>query len=375
MIAKILSPRYVAAEASPTGAAPGAAVVLVNLGTPDAPTPAAVRRYLAEFLWDPRVIEQPRWLWWLILRVILLIRPRRSARAYAEIWTEAGSPLMVLTRALADALRARWGAGAPEVHVAMRYGRPAVAEVMAELTRRGVRRLVVVPLYPQYSATSTGAVLDAVADGIKRLRWPPQLRLVDDYHADPAYIEALAASVEAHWHVHGRADRLLLSFHGIPQRYVAAGDPYAAQCLATAQRLRERLGLGEDAVLTTFQSRVGREPWLQPYTDRTLAALPDQGVRSVQVICPGFAVDCLETLEEIAMGGRETFLHAGGERYEYIAALNAEPAQVELITRLVAQTAQGWAEFALDGAASAHAPCGDQPCPDPASGHRTDVPA
>ena len=365
MIAKILSPRYVAAEANPDGVAPRAAVVLVNLGTPDAPTPAAVRRYLAQFLWDPRVIEQPRWLWWLILRVILLIRPRRSARAYAEIWTESGSPLLVLTRALADALRARWGTGAPEVHVAMRYGRPAVAEVMAELTRRGVRRLVVVPLYPQYSATSTGAVLDAVADGIKRLRWPPQLRLVDDYHADPAYIDALAGSVEAHWRVHGRAERLLLSFHGIPQRYVAAGDPYAAQCLTTARRLRERLGLGEDAVLTTFQSRVGREPWLQPYTDRTLDALPGQGVRSVQVLCPGFAVDCLETLEEIAMGGRETFLHAGGERYEYIAALNAEPAQVELITRLVAQTAQGWAEFALDGAASAHAPCSDEPRPYP----------
>lgn len=364
------SPRYVAADGARPAPAPPAAVVLVNLGTPEAPTPSAVRRYLAEFLWDPRVIEQPRWLWWLILRVILLIRPRRSARAYAEIWTEAGSPLMVQTRALAERLKGLGGHSAPEVHIAMRYGRPAVAEVLADLTRRGVRRVVVVPLYPQYSATSTGAVIDAVADALKQLRWPPQLRLVDDYHADAAYIDALAAGVEAHWREHGRADRLLLSFHGIPQRYVASGDPYAEQCRATAQRLRERLGLGEDALMMTFQSRVGREPWLQPYTDRTLEALPSQGVRSVQVLCPGFAVDCLETLEEIAMGGRESFLHAGGERYEYIPALNATTAHARLLARLVAQTAQGWAEFALDATAPASAPCADEGHPD--TPHRTD---
>ena len=328
------------------------AVLLVNLGTPDAPTPAAVRRYLAQFLSDRRVIDAPRWLWWPILHgVILRLRPRRSARAYASIWTTQGSPLLVLSQALADALDQRVRATTADkssVALAMCYGSPAIAPTLKRLLDRGVRRLLVLPLYPQYSATSTGAVFDAVTAALQRLRWPPELRFVSDYHDDPGYISVLAENVQKYWREHGRAQRLLLSFHGIPQRYVRLGDPYLDQCMITAQCLRERLGLGADACSVAFQSRVGREPWLMPYTDETLKQLPGQGVRQVQVLCPGFAVDCLETLEEIAETNRHLFLAAGGERMEYIPAPNADAAHVDMLHHLLRRHTGGWAQF--DGA-------------------------
>jgi ferrochelatase len=327
------------------GAACATGVLLVNLGTPEAPTPRALRPYLAQFLSDRRVIDYPRWRWWPILKVILAIRPRRSAHAYARIWTEAGSPLRVLSEALADALQAEL-AGQARVALAMRYGAPSVAATIADLQAAGVRRLLVLPLYPQYSATSTGSVIDAVADALKQLRWPPELRLVNDYHDDPAHIEALARRIECWWESHGRGDKLLLSFHGIPERYVRLGDPYLAQCQATAARLRERLGLDETQLLTSFQSRVGREAWLQPYTDATVRRLAGEGVRRLDVACPGFAVDCLETLEEIAMQNRDFFLGAGGEELRYIPALNDSPEQVASLATIVRRQAQGWPGFA-----------------------------
>lgn len=336
-------------HAAPPGAKTGSggiAVVLVNLGTPAAPTTAAVRRYLDQFLSDPRVIEQPRWLWWLILKgVILRLRPARSARAYASIWTTAGSPLLVNSEALARALGGslkRSAGDHVDVHLAMTYGEPALPAVLRGLIDAGLRRVLVLPLYPQYSATSTGAVLDALADAVRTLRWPPELRTIGDYHDQPAHIEALARSVERHWAVHGRAERLLLSFHGIPRRYVEAGDPYAMQCGVTAARLAARLGLGDDSVIVSFQSRVGREEWIRPYTDQKLEELAGAGVSSVQVLCPAFAVDCLETLEEIAIENRECFLRAGGQRYEYIAALNAGEDQVAALSELVLRHIQGW---------------------------------
>lgn len=347
----LATPRFHASP-QPPGPRPRVAVLLLNLGTPAAPTVSAVRRYLAQFLSDPRVIEQPRWLWWPLLHgVILRLRPRRSARAYASIWSEQGSPLLVLSRRLAEALQqALRGCGETTVvELAMTYGEPAVAATLRRLVDAGVGRVLVLPLYPQYSATSTGAALDALADAIKQLRWPPELRTVNDYHDQPAHIEALAQSVEAHWRVHGRAERLLLSFHGIPQRYVAAGDPYALQCATTAQRLAERLGLPPDQLWVSYQSRVGREEWLRPYTDEILAAFGRDGVRSVQVLCPGFAVDCLETLEEIAVENRDYFLHAGGERYEYIAALNDDAAQVAALLALVQRHTAGWADLPAAG--------------------------
>lgn len=341
------TPRY-HASSQPLGARPRLAVLLLNLGTPAAPTVPAVRRYLAQFLSDPRVIEQPRWLWWLVLHgVILRLRPRRSARAYASIWSDEGSPLLVLSRRLAQALgQTLQGRGEDiVVELAMTYGEPSVAATLRRLVDAGVGRVLVLPLYPQYSATSTGAALDALADALKQLRWPPELRTVNDYHDQPAHIEALAQSVEAHWRAHGRAERLLLSFHGIPQRYVAAGDPYALQCATTAGLLAERLGLAAGQLVVSFQSRVGREEWLRPYTDETLAGLAREGVRSVQVLCPGFAVDCLETLEEIALENRDHFLHAGGERYEYIAALNDDEAQVAALRALVERHSAGWIDL------------------------------
>jgi ferrochelatase len=336
-----------------------AAVLLVNLGTPEAPTAAAVRPYLAEFLGDPRVIEYPRLLWKLILHgVILRIRPKRSAHAYERIWTAEGSPLRTGSEALAAALGAelaRRRPGPVAVALAMRYGKPSVAATVAKLQREGVRRLLVLPLYPQYSATSTGSVFDAVADTVKGLRWPPELRQINDYHDHPAFIAALADSVRAHWEANGRGEKLLMSFHGIPERYVRSGDPYYCQCHATARLLREALGLSEEEALFSFQSRVGRERWLHPYTDETIRALGARGLKRIDVISPGFAVDCLETLEEIAMQNAEFFREAGGETLSYIPCLNSAPAHVAALADLVLTHSQGWPEFdpGYDAAAEA----------------------
>ena len=338
------------------GGPAAAGVVLVNLGTPTAPTPKAVRRYLAEFLSDPRIVERPRWLWKLILHgVILRVRPARSAALYQKIWTPQGSPLLTGTAALAEAVQAALKQQRPGpivVRHAMRYGDPSVGSVLRELSQAGLRRLLVLPLFPQYSATTTASVLDAVGAELARWRWVPELRFVADYHADPRYIEALALGVEAYWQQHGRAQKLVLSFHGIPKRYVNAGDPYFCQCQATARSLRERLDLSEGDVVVSFQSRVGREPWLMPYTDHVLEAMPREGTTHVQVLCPGFAVDCLETLEEIAITNRERFLAAGGEQLEYIPALNAGASHVAALTELILRHGQGWPEFdpAWDGA-------------------------
>ncbi len=319
------------------------AVLLLNLGTPDAPTPRAVRRYLAQFLSDPRVIDYPRWLWWPILHgVILRLRPRRSARAYAKIWALQGSPLLIRSRALC----ARVAVACPDLRVelAMTYGKPDVATVLTRLLSAGVRRLLVLPLYPQYSATSTAAALDAVFAALRTVRRLPTMRSIVDYHAAPGYIHALATSVEKYWFTHGRGERLILSFHGIPERYVRAGDPYHEQCLTTARLLGARLGIADDEMIVCFQSRVGREAWLAPYTDATLAQLAQDGVRHAQVLCPGFAVDCLETLEEIAIQARAQFTAVGGERLDYIPALNDTDAHVQLLRNLIAHHTQGWAD-------------------------------
>ncbi len=317
-------------------------VLLVNLGTPSAPTVPAVRKYLAEFLGDRRVIDYPRWLWLPILYgVILRVRPSRSARLYSKIWTPEGSPLLVNSRALADAVAAASGANI-RVELAMRYGEPSIAAAMSRLDAIGIRRVLILPMYPQYSATSTAAVFDAVHAAVARMRRVPELRCVVDYHAAPRYIDALAGSVRNFWNANGRAEKLLLSFHGIPQRYVRAGDPYAQQCLETAKLLRDNLTMSSDELIVTFQSRVGREAWLEPYTDATLSQLPNQGVRRIQVLCPGFAVDCLETLEEIAIRGREQFHAAGGEQLDYIPALNAGDDHVQLMRSLIEQHTSKW---------------------------------
>lgn len=318
------------------------AVLLVNLGTPDAPTPAAVRRYLAEFLSDRRVIDLPRALWLpLLYGAILPLRSRRSAHAYQTVWSERGSPLAFLTADLADGVAGALG-DAVDVAWAMRYGQPSIAGVLRRLREGGMRRLLVVPLYPQYSATTTASVFDAVAAELRGWRWPPELRLVGEYWREDGWSRAIAESILAHRRAHGAGERLLMSFHGIPERYVTAGDPYFQQCVASAQRIAADAGLREDEWLLSFQSQVGRERWLQPYTDATVQRLAREGVRRIDVVCPGFAVDCLETLEEIAIRNREAFVEAGGEQLSYIPALNAGAAHVAVITRLVQRHLQGW---------------------------------
>lgn len=317
-------------------------VLLANLGTPEAPTRAAVRRYLAEFLWDPRVVEMPRWLWWPVLHgVILNLRPRRSAAAYAKIWRADGSPLLSITLLQAQALRARL----PElaIETGMRYGQPSIPGALGQLRARGARRLLVLPLYPQNSATTTASTFDAVAQAFAGWRDVPELRFVRSYHDHPGYLAALADSIRASWERHGRGEMLLMSFHGIPQRYADAGDPYRAECEATAHRLAAALDLQAGHWRLVYQSRFGREPWLQPYCDKTLEALPGQGVKNVDVVCPGFAADCLETLEEMAHTNRQLFLDHGGERFCYIPCLNDSPVHIEFLAGLIRENAAGWA--------------------------------
>ena len=339
-------PRYIDPPSAVQKSAPRTAVLLVNLGTPRAPTPDAVREYLSEFLSDPRVVELPRALWWPVLHgYVLRTRPRRSAEAYAKIWTHDGSPLLLHSARLAAALQAeiaRRTGGAVMVALAMRYGAPSIEETIVRMQTQGVRRILLLPLYPQYAAATTGSALDAMADVIKPLRWPPELRTINDYHDDPGYLAALAASVASQWSRHGRAQKLLLSFHGLPEASARRGDPYFNQCQETAFRLREVLGLHEEEVLVGFQSRVGRQRWLQPYTDETVAGLPGDGVKTLDVLCPGFAVDCLETLEEIALRYRSAFLTRGGMRFTYIPALNVSSEHVTALTQLIMKNLGGW---------------------------------
>jgi ferrochelatase len=323
-------------------------VLLVNLGTPDEPTTPAVRRYLAEFLWDRRIIEMPRPLWWLVLHgIILRTRPARSAHAYRKVWTRDGSPLLVESRALAQALagclQQRCGDHV-RVDLAMTYGNPSIRDTLERLRRDNVQRLLVLPMYPQYSATTTASIFERVTAELSRWRWIPELRIVNQYWEEDAYIAALADGIAAHWRQHGRK-HLLFSFHSIPKRYFLAGDPYHCFCQATARRVAERLGLAGDDWSVGFQSRFGREEWLKPYVDLLLHDYAQQGPKQVTVVCPGFATDCLETLEEINMQNREAFLAHGGEAFDYVPCLNSTQPQVNLYERIVLKHAQGWPEI------------------------------
>jgi ferrochelatase len=333
-------------------------VLLVNLGTPDEPTTAAVRRYLAEFLWDPRVIEQPRWLWWLILHgIILRTRPKRSAHAYQKVWTADGSPLLLESRQLASAVGGRLTSRLGDrvrVELAMTYGNPSIASALERMRRDNVQRLLLLPMYPQYSATTTASIFARVTAELSRWRWIPELRVVNQYWEEDAYIAALADSIAAHWRERGRK-HLLFSFHSIPKRYFLAGDPYHCFCQATARRVAARLELAEGDWSLGFQSRFGREEWLKPYVDLLLHDYSHVGPRRVTVVCPGFATDCLETLEEINMQNREMFLSHGGEAFDYVPCLNSREAQVSLYEQLVLKHAQGWPQFTDAGGDDASA--------------------
>jgi ferrochelatase len=327
------------------GSSAKTAIVLINLGTPDAPTASAVRRYLKEFLSDPRVVEIPKLLWWLILHAIILpFRSGKSAHKYASIWTADGSPLRVHTEKQAILLRGYLGQRGHDVQVvyAMRYGSTGVPEVLRKLKENGVDRILILPAYPQYSGPTTGSIYDAVFAHYANERNVPEMRFIKHYHDHPGYIRALADTVNAYWQRHGRPDKLVISFHGVPKRTLLLGDPYFCEAHKTARLLAEQLGLTEDRFLLTFQSRFGKAEWLQPYTVPSLQKLAQQGNRRVDVICPGFVSDCLETLEEIAMEARDTFVDAGGKEFHYIPCLNESSSWISALAELAEQHLQGW---------------------------------
>jgi len=330
--------------------APRVAVLLVNLGTPDAPTPAAVRRYLAQFLSDPRVVEIPALVWQVILRLFILpLRGRASAKKYASVWLSEGSPLRVYTIQQTEQLRQLLALNGYQVVVdyAMRYGSPGIPELLQQFKHAGVDKVLVVPMYPQYSSSTTATAFDAAFAALQRMRNQPELRLIKQYHDYEGYIQALAEQVRGYWAANGTpdfagGDRLLLSFHGIPKRSLDLGDPYHDQCQITGSLLTQALGLTPNECRVTFQSRFGPAQWLQPYTAPTLSELGAAGIKRVDVFCPGFTADCLETIEEIGMEGREAFLTAGGRDYHLIPCLNAAPAWIKGLGELVALNLQGW---------------------------------
>jgi len=326
-------------------------VLLVNSGTPASAAVRDVRRFLAGFLGDPRVVELPKALWWPILHgIILRTRPRLSARKYRRIWTPEGAPLATLSGQLRSKLTGTLAQRvlAPfSLELGMLYSRPSVGEALARLRESGAQRILVVPLFPQYCGASTGSVYDQVTAELRRWRWLPELRFIAEYHDNPGYIEALRIAVEQHWQAHGRTQHLLMSFHGVPERYFHQGDPYFCKCQKTARLLADELMLKETEWSVSFQSRVGPVKWLQPYTSEVVAQMPARGIDQLTVICPGFAIDCLETLEEIDIENHQSFLRAGGRRFQYVPALNARAEHARLLAELIAQHCQGWTHVEL----------------------------
>ncbi|MBH1958386.1 MAG: ferrochelatase [Burkholderiales bacterium] len=339
------SPEPSFTHGAPPKAAATTAILLCNLGTPDAPTAPALRRYLGEFLSDARVVEIPRAIWWLILHgIILRTRPKKSAAKYASVWLPEGSPLKVWTEKQALMLRGYLGkrGHAVEVRYAMRYGNPSIASQLDQLKADGVTRVLILPAYPQYSGTTTASVFDAVYTWAAKVRRIPEFRFLNNYHDDPGYIAALADKIRRHWQLNGQAGQLVMSFHGVPERTLHLGDPYHCECQKTARLVAEKLALPKDRYQVTFQSRFGKAKWLEPYTEPTLVKLAQSGVKSVDVICPGFTGDCLETLEEISMEARHAFLEAGGKAFSYIECLNDSPQWLAALSELGIRHMGGW---------------------------------
>ncbi len=323
-------------------------VLITNLGTPAAPTPKAIRKYLAEFLWDPRVVEIPRPIWWVILHgIILNTRPKAKAEDYQKIWTDEGSPLLVISKQQRDALQSQLDdrfPGPVKVVLAMRYGQPSIQAGLEELRQHNAKRILVLPLYPQYSASTTASTFDAIAKEFMLQRWMPELRMVNNYGSNTDYINACATKIQNYWKEHTQSQKLVFSFHGLPKRNLELGDPYHCECHETARLIAEKLKLNESQWQLTFQSRFGKAEWLQPYTIKTMEGLPRQDTKSIDVFCPGFSADCIETLEEINMENRSVFLDAGGESFNYIPALNAEDVHITALSNIVMQHSQGWPE-------------------------------
>jgi|TARA_B110000438_G_scaffold301220_1_gene355566 ferrochelatase len=320
-------------------------ILLTNLGTPDAPTAKAVKPYLLEFLSDPRVIELPKFIWQIILRgIILLIRPRRSAKIYSSIWTKDGSPLLSISKKQLELVKKELQSSYPNtvIELAMRYGNPSINSSLKKLQNQQVRRLLILPLYPQYCAATTASTFDAVTNVLQKWRWIPELRFINQYFEEENYIKAIASSIEYFRKINGIPQKTIFSYHGIPKKYHTKGDPYHCYCLKTTRLVREYMKLKDEDVITTFQSRFGRQEWLQPYTSQTLMELPGQGVNNIHIISPGFSADCLETLEELEEENRGYFMKAGGKEYKYIPCLNDNPLHISMITNLIHKHTQGW---------------------------------
>jgi len=335
------------------GNRPSMGVLVVNLGTPEQPTTSSVRSYLAEFLSDRRVIEIPQLVWKIILHgIILRIRPAKSAKAYQKVWSDQGSPLMAGTQDLSDKIHKKLDEKLPgkcNVQMCMRYGSPSVKEGLESLSAEGAERIMVLPLYPQYSGATTGSVADAVFKNLSKWRWVPELRLLGSYHDDLNYIQALAQSIRVHWQLTeqklDQSHKLFISFHGMPKATLTAGDPYFCHCHKTARLLAEELNLNSEQWEMAFQSRFGKAEWLQPYVAKRIIELPKEGIKNLTVICPGFSIDCLETLEEIAIQGKKDFIEAGGNTFEYVPALNSSNSHVELMVEKIISNAGGWQEL------------------------------
>jgi protoporphyrin/coproporphyrin ferrochelatase len=340
--------------AKPHGNIPKVGILVSNLGTPDAATRSAVRRYLKEFLSDSRVVEIPKPIWWLILNIIILnVRPSKSAKKYQSVWMPEGSPLLVHTQRQAQLLKGFLGQQIKtpfEVTVGMRYGNPSLQSAVDDLKSKGCNRILLLPMYPQYASSTTGTLMDKLGDVLKGMRHVPAVRTVRAFHDHPAYIKAIADNIEAHWMKNGRGDHLLMSFHGLPKFHLDKGDPYHCECLKTGRLIAERLGLAKDKYSVSFQSRFGGAEWLKPYTTETLQTLAKKGIKALDVACPGFAADCLETLEEIADEGKHDFISAGGKAYQYIPVANSTPAFMYALTAVAMENLGGWVSDHYDAA-------------------------
>ena len=320
-------------------------VLITNLGTPDAPNKKELKVYLNQFLSDPRVIELPKILWQIILKLVILqIRPSKSAEAYKQIWTDKGSPLLDIANRQLNKIQSSFSSKNENIvfEVGMRYGNPSIPDALLKLQKKQVRRLLVLPMYPQYCAATTGSTFDEVTNVLQKWRWIPEMRFINQYFEEKNYIEALSNSIKSFWKKTSKPQKIIFSYHGIPKRYLTNGDPYHCFCLKTTRLVKENMGLSDDEIMTTFQSRFGREEWLKPYTSETLKELPKQGIKNIHIISPGFSSDCLETLEELEEENKEYFMESGGENYHYIPCLNDHDDHIDVFVNLIKKHIHGW---------------------------------
>ena len=337
--------KYIGDKNYEHGSKEAVGVLITNLGTPDAPKKKELKVYLNQFLSDPRVIELPKILWQILLKLVILqVRPSKSAEAYKKIWTKNGSPLLDISKRQLEKIKLSLSTSHPNMifEVGMRYGNPSIPNALRNLQKQNLRKLLVLPMYPQYCAATTGSTFDEVTNVLQKWRWIPELRFINQYFEDDKYVQALSNSITSFWEKHSKPQKIIFSYHGIPKKYLLNGDPYHCFCLKTTRLVKEKIGLSDDEIMTTFQSRFGKAEWLQPYTSETLKELPKQGIKDINIISPGFSSDCLETLEELEEENREYFMESGGEQYKYIPCLNDDDEHIDVFVNLIKKNIQGW---------------------------------